>query len=121
MSAAALLLEGEHDFTAFAAADENDAPGRSRVRHIFRSHLQRSGSQLVYQVSGSGFLKHMVRNVVGVLLQVGRGNLDGQDVLARLEPANGIAPGPTAPASGLFLMSVEYDDGADDVKIIDYH
>ncbi len=109
MSAAALLLEGEHDFTAFAAADENDHPDRSRVRRIFRSHLLRSGPQLTYQVSGSGFLKHMVRNIVGVLLQVGRGNLGEGDILARLQPGNGIAPGPTAPASGLFLMSVDYD------------
>lgn len=109
MISAASLLEGEHDFTAFAAADENDHPDRSRVRRIFCSHLFRNGPQLTYQVSGSGFLKHMVRNIVGVLLQVGRGNLGKQDILGRLQPGNGIAPGPTAPASGLFLMSVEYD------------
>ncbi len=109
MVSAALLLEGEHDFTAFAAADENDSPTRSRVRCIFRSHLSRNGPQLIYQVCGSGFLKHMVRNIAGVLLQVGRGNLGENDILARLDPANKIAPGPTAPASGLFLMSVDYD------------
>ncbi len=109
MASAALLLEGEHDFSAFAAADESDSPARSRVRRIFRSHLFRDGPQLMYQVHGSGFLKHMVRNIVGVLLQVGRGNLNSEEILARLDPANKIAPGPTAAASGLFLMSVDYD------------
>jgi tRNA pseudouridine38-40 synthase len=63
---------------------------------------------LLYRVTGSGFLKHMVRNIVGVLLEVGKGNLSGDDVLARLEPGSGIKPGPAVPASGLFLVEVEY-------------
>jgi len=103
------LLEGEHDFTAFAASDEKDALELSKVRTIFHSALNRQEVLLVYTVTGSGFLKHMVRNIIGVLLEVGKGNLSSQDVLARLEPSCGIAPGPTAPASGLFLVSVEYD------------
>ena len=108
MAAAAGLLVGEHDFTAFAATDESDRARRSKVRHIFSSGLVRNGAVLTYRVSGSGFLKHMVRNILGVLLQVGRGNLTPRDVLARLAPGCAIPPGPTAPASGLFLVAVEY-------------
>ncbi len=109
MIQAAPLLEGEHDFTAFAASDEKDALEASKTRTVFRSVLARDELTLVYRVTGSGFLKHMVRNVVGVLLEVGKGNLAECDILARLQPGSGIPPGPTAPASGLFLVSVEYD------------
>ncbi len=109
MIEAAPLFEGEHDFTAFAAADERDAFRDSKVRTIFRSTLERKPQVLVYSVTGSGFLKHMVRNMVGVLLEIGKGNLSRDDILARLAPAYTIKPGPTAPASGLFLVSVEYE------------
>ncbi len=51
----------------------------------------------------------MVRNIVGVLLEVGKGNLDRSDLLARLQPGSGIRPGPAVPASGLFLVSVDYE------------
>jgi tRNA pseudouridine38-40 synthase len=98
------------DFSAFAASDETDALGRSKVRRIFCSRLDRTGERLLYRVRGSGFLKHVVRNIVGVLLEVGKGNLDAGAVLARLGPDCGIPPGPTAPAQGLFLVSVEYPD-----------
>jgi tRNA pseudouridine38-40 synthase len=54
-------------------------------------------------------LKHMVRNMVGVLLEVGKGNVSRSDVLRRLVPCSGIRPGPTAPASGLFLVSIAYE------------
>lgn len=104
----ASLLEGEHDFTAFAARDDRDVEGKSKVRTIFLSRLERCGDRLIYRVRGSGFLKHMVRNIVGVLIEAGKGNLTADDVRARLQPACGIAPGPTIPSQGLFLVSVEY-------------
>jgi tRNA pseudouridine38-40 synthase len=109
MIEAASLLEGEWDFTAFAASDERDGLGASKVRTIFRSTLSRSEHTLVYRVTGSGFLKHMVRNIIATLLEIGKGNLRQRDLLARLQPACGIRPGPTAPSRGLFLISVEYD------------
>jgi tRNA pseudouridine38-40 synthase len=59
-------------------------------------------------VTGSGFLKHMVRNIVGVLLETGKGNVDREALIERLTPGCTIPPGPTAPARGLFLVSVEY-------------
>jgi tRNA pseudouridine38-40 synthase len=99
MVTAARGFEGEHDFTVHAASDE-DAKDKSKVRTIFSSELQREGDLLVYTVRGSGFLKHMVRNIVATLIEVGRGNLDPADVLHRC--------GHTAPAKGLMLISVEY-------------
>jgi tRNA pseudouridine38-40 synthase len=108
MSRLAPLLEGEHDFSAFAAADEKDALGGSKVRRIFISQMESSGDMLRYRVRGSGFLKHMVRNIVGVLLEAGKGNLDEADFQRRLQPDCGIPPGPSAPARGLFLVDVEY-------------
>src|SRR4051812_22248861 len=97
----ARTFEGEHDFTAFAASDDRDAEGRSKVRRIFSSVLERSEGHLLYRVRGSGFLKHMVRNVVGTLLEAGKGNLVEAGVLP-------VKSGPTVPAKGLFLVSVEY-------------
>jgi tRNA pseudouridine38-40 synthase len=108
MLAAAPLLEGEHDFTAFAASDDRDELELSKVRTIFCSGLTLEGDRLTYRVTGNGFLKHMVRNIVGVLLEVGKGNLDQAGFLARLQPGCAIPAGPTAPARGLFLESVEY-------------
>jgi len=102
------LLEGAHDFSAFAASDDKDQLGRSKVRRIFHSRASRSGDVLIYSVRGSGFLKHMVRNIVGVLIEVGKGNLTRGDIEKRLDPACAIPPGPSVPARGLFLVSVEY-------------
>ena len=100
MVVCARTFEGEHDFTVFAASDERDAEGKSKVRQVFSSELQRAEGRLIYRVRGSGFLKHMVRNIVGTLIEAGKGNV---------EP--GVLPaksGPTAPAKGLFLVSVDY-------------
>jgi tRNA pseudouridine38-40 synthase len=108
MIAAAPLLEGEHDFAAFAASDERDELEPSKVRTIFCSRLAVEGERMTYRVTGSGFLKHMVRNIVGVLLEVGKGNVDRAGLLARVEPRCEIPAGPTAPARGLFLVGVEY-------------
>jgi tRNA pseudouridine38-40 synthase len=109
MIEAAPVLEGEHDFSAFAASDERDELGHSKVRRIFSSRLERVSDRLIYRVRGSGFLKHMVRNIVGVLIETGKGNVTRTELLKRLEPDCGIPPGPAAPAQGLFLVAVEYD------------
>jgi tRNA pseudouridine38-40 synthase len=101
----AKALEGEHDFTSFAAADDTDTLGRSKVRQIFSSTATREGDRLIYSVQGSGFLKHMVRNIVGVLLEAGKGNIPSLESHFQ----NKVPPGPTAPARGLFLVKVEYD------------
>ncbi|HEV3201462.1 MAG TPA: tRNA pseudouridine(38-40) synthase TruA [Bryobacteraceae bacterium] len=101
MTQLAKAFQGEHDFTAFAASDDRDAEGHSRVRTIYSSEVQPYSGGLTYRVRGSGFLKHMVRNLVGTLIEAGKGNVDD---LARLPEQSG----PTVPSKGLFLVSVEY-------------
>lgn len=110
MIEAAGLFEGEHDFTAFAASDNRDEEGKSRVRTIFRSTLVRSSDRLIYTVRGSGFLKHMVRNIVGTLIETGRGNFDFRAIAAFFSPVPPRKAGPTAPAKGLIMQSVEYPE-----------
>ncbi|MGA2271244.1 MAG: tRNA pseudouridine(38-40) synthase TruA [Bryobacteraceae bacterium] len=97
----AAVFEGEHDFTAFAATDDRDTEGKTKVRTVFSSVLERRGERLIYRIRGSGFLKHMVRNIVGTLIEAGKGNVEDLSAF----PAES---GPTAPAKGLFLVSVEY-------------
>lgn len=105
---AASLFVGEFDFSAFAAADDRDASGRSKVRRIFSSTAARTGDLLVYRVTGSGFLKHMVRNIVGTLMEAGKGNLDADRIRWFLTGPRGARATPRAPAKGLFLIQVDY-------------
>jgi tRNA pseudouridine38-40 synthase len=111
MVQAAGLVEGEHDFTSFAAVDpERGREGMpvSNLREIFSSSWERQGDEFVYTVRGSGFLHHMVRNLVGTFILVGKGTLRAEDVTRILEARNRSAAGATAPASGLYLVNVEY-------------
>jgi tRNA pseudouridine38-40 synthase len=103
------LVEGTHDFSAFAASDDRDEAGLSKVRTIFSSRLEEAPERLTYRVRGNGFLKYMVRNIVGTLLEAGKGNLDAAAMRGLLAPGAGRKAGPRAPACGLFLVSVEYD------------
>jgi tRNA pseudouridine38-40 synthase len=112
MIASAGLVEGEHDFTSFAAVDpesRKEALEINNVRTIFHSSWQRQGDELVYTVRGNGFLHHMVRNLVGTFLMVGKGSLSPEDVRRILELRDRSAASATAPASGLFLVNVEYE------------
>ena len=106
--AAAPLLEGEYDFSCFAASDDRDAEGKSKVRRIYSSRAWRTGDLLIYSVTGSGFLKHMVRNIVGTLLEAGKGNVTPDSLRYFLTAPPKIKAGPTAPACGLFLIEVHY-------------
>ena len=111
MAQAAGVVEGEHDFTSFAAVDpERGREGAevSNVRHIFSSSWERQGDEFIYTVKGSGFLHHMVRNLVGTFILVGKVTLKTDDVTRILEARNRSAAGATAPASGLYLVNVEY-------------
>jgi len=111
MGQAAGLVVGEHDFTSFAAIDPER--GReygtvSNVREIFASSWERQGEEFVYTVRGSGFLHHMVRNLVGTFLRVGKGTLTSLDITRIVGARNRSAAGATVPASGLYLVGVEY-------------
>src|SRR5271167_3948308 len=111
MVQAAALVEGEHDFTSFAAVDperEREGAPVSNIRRIFSSNWERQGDEFLYTVKGSGFLHHMVRNLVGTFILVGKGTLQPEDVTRILEARNRSAAGATAPASGLYLVGVEY-------------
>ncbi|SRR5579871_249270 len=111
MAEAAPLMQGEHDFTSFAAVDPErgrDEVPASNVRTIFSSQWRRDRDELIYTVSGSGFLHHMVRNLVGTFILVGKGTLAPSEVTRILEMRNRSAAGATAPASGLYLVKVEY-------------
>jgi tRNA pseudouridine38-40 synthase len=109
MTEAAAVFPGEHDFTAFAAADERDALGASKVRRIFESSLEIRGDLLCFRVRGSGFLKHMVRNLMGALMEAGKSNLSTDQIRALLVPGSGLKCGHSMPAKGLHLISVEYE------------
>jgi tRNA pseudouridine38-40 synthase len=111
---AAAFVIGEHDFTSFAAVDsergreDEISDPRTNMRRIFASTWERTGEELLYVVRGSGFLHHMVRNLVGTFILVGKGTLKPEDVATILEARNRSTAGATAPASGLYLVSVEY-------------
>ncbi|MCB1021243.1 MAG: tRNA pseudouridine(38-40) synthase TruA [Bryobacterales bacterium] len=109
MFAAAPRFEGERDFRSLATNDGERKD--STVRTIFSSRLAREGEELVYRVRGSGFLYNMVRNIVGVLIEIGRGSWGPEDVERILAARDRRAAGPTAPAPGLFLLDVEYGGG----------
>ncbi len=110
MRLAAARLAGMHDFRSFASGSRD--PEESTERSVFSSVLGREGDLLVYRVRGSGFLYRMVRNFVGTLLEVGRGNLAPGDMDRILAVRDRRAAGPTAPARGLFLAGVEYAEEA---------
>jgi tRNA pseudouridine38-40 synthase len=98
-------LKRSLDGTPLVPATE---PSTSNMRKIFSSSWVREGDELVYTVRGNGFLHHMVRNLVGTFILVGKGTLTRKDFERILEARNRSAAGPTAPATGLFLVNVEY-------------
>jgi len=105
MQQAARLFVGEHDFASFA---KTGSPSGGTVRRIDRCELKKRGRILSLTVEGSGFLHHMVRNMAGTLLEIGRGlmNLgEFRDLFVRRDRT---LAGFTAPAHGLVLLKVKY-------------
>jgi tRNA pseudouridine38-40 synthase len=133
MMRAAEQVVGERDFTSFAAVDVEksstpfpvassrfEAGGElgaertaaretSNVRRIFESSWERMGDEFIYRVRGSGFLHHMVRNLVGTFMLVGKRTLSVEDIGRILGARSRSAAGATAPAGGLCLVGVEYE------------
>jgi tRNA pseudouridine38-40 synthase len=129
MQQAAARVCGEHDFTSFAASDpdrvERDTPsiglderGNVRCLHASEWILEAERDLLLYRVRGNGFLHHMVRNLVGTFLEVGRGNLEEASIPPILESRSRERAGPTAPARGLFLVNVEYPGDPSSIRNI---
>ena len=106
-------VEGTHDFASFensGTRDKTKTIGRGAVRTIFAAELTQDGDhQITFHFTGDGFLRNMVRNLVGTLLEVGRGKLSTEDFTTILHAKNRSAGGPTAPPHGLFLEQVFYD------------
>jgi tRNA pseudouridine38-40 synthase len=108
MRRAARLLVGRRDFRSFRATP---GPGEDRgttVRRLRRISIRRRGESIVLEFEGEGFLRHMVRTIVGTLVQVGRGAWEPARVGEALRARDRRAAGPTAPARGLRLVSVSY-------------
>lgn len=117
MQAAATTVVGTHDFSSFAAHDPDRSArlaGRdgavSNVRTVFTSACIRQGDLICCQVTGNGFLHHMVRNLVGTLVEVGSGRRPVEWVAEVLAARDRRLAGPTAPPQGLFLMQVDYGE-----------
>ena len=105
MNEAAKFFEGKKDFTSFASSgDQRD----SKVRTVFRSRVFQKDNLLYYEVEGDGFLYNMVRNIVGTLVEVGRGKIKPGEIEEILKAKNRTKAGGIAPASGLCLMWLEY-------------
>ncbi|HWB33122.1 MAG TPA: tRNA pseudouridine(38-40) synthase TruA [Acidobacteriaceae bacterium] len=109
LNAAASNVLGTHDFTTFAAAPstEENAPA-TYVRTITHSHWFHKDGLIYYRVAANGFLHHMVRNLVGTFVQCGARRRAPSSIPDILQARNRARSGPTAPASGLFLVSVDY-------------
>lgn len=107
MQAAAGLLTGEHDFKAFQAAGSSV---KNTVRNLYSCQVT-FGEFIRIYFKADGFLYKMVRNIVGTLLEAGYGKIEPGDVLSILNSGDRARAGPTAPAHGLCLETVEYDHG----------
>jgi tRNA pseudouridine38-40 synthase len=105
MKTGAKLFVGTHDFASFAA---RGGAGKRTVRHIFRCELKSAGHRLIFTVEGNGFLHHMVRNMVGTLLELGRGQMTPGEFAALFEQRDRTLAGFTVPANGLILVKVRY-------------
>src|SRR6202008_3213858 len=114
MRDAAARFVGSHDFASFAAStgSEDDDKERSTVRVIYSTELARSADneELIFTVRGRSFLRYMVRKMVGTLLDVGRGRLAPEDVDKLYELRDRSKSGPTVPAQGLCMVSVEHEE-----------
>ena len=105
MAEGAARLVGEHDFRGLAYAAETR---ENTVRTIIHCQVSREDDEIVVQVTGSGFLYKMVRNLVGTLVEIGRGRWQADRIDKILASRDRAYAGPTAPAGGLCLMSVQY-------------
>jgi len=105
MRAAIRCLVGEHDFSSFRAAG---CDAEHAIRRIFRTELERRGDLVIFTVEATAFLRHMVRAIVGTLVEVGHGLRTPESFHELLERRDRSQAGDTAPAHGLYLLEVKY-------------
>jgi len=108
MAAAAEAFLGTHDFTTFCSAGTSV---KNRIRSVTLSRLTLKGARIHYRIRANGFLWHMVRNIVGTLLDVGKGVIGPDEIAALFEKKDRRAAGPTVPPQGLTLAKVYYRNG----------
>lgn len=107
MKKAASYLEGEHDFKSFCAIG---AQVKTTVRTIYACDVEKEGDIITIRVTGNGFLYNMVRIIAGTLVQVGGGAIEPEAVKEILAKKDRSAAGPTAPAHGLTMMGIEFEN-----------
>ena len=107
MQLAKSYLEGKHDFSAFRASN---CEARNPVREIYKIDISKKGDFITFDFDGNGFLKYMVRNIVGTLVQVGRKKIKAQELKTILESRDRRNAGPTARPYGLCLVAVFYNE-----------
>lgn len=105
MKCAAKALTGRHDFKAFQASGSNEL---NTVRTIKKIKIEKHGDLVYIDIRADGFLYNMVRTIAGTLLEIGRGKMPGDSIKEILLKRDRRSAGPTAPAKGLCLVSVEY-------------
>ncbi len=110
MNRAAGMLEGEHDFKSFASVH---AQSETTVRTISDCTVTRADDIITIRVRGNGFLYHMVRIIAGTLIEIGAGRREPEEMTAILEQKDRLAAGPTAPAHGLTMIGIVYEQQQD--------
>jgi len=107
MQRAADYLVGEHDFKSFCSVN---TVAETTVRTIYALTVKKQEEMITIQVTGSGFLYNMVRIIAGTLMEVGRGNMEPEQMPSILEALDRTKAGPTAPACGLTLVKYQYEE-----------
>ena len=107
MRRAAALLIGEHDFSAFRAAD---CQAKSPVKFLYEAGVEANGRIIMFSFRANAFLHHMIRNIVGGLVYVGAGRLSIDEFRRIFESRNRALAAPTFAADGLYLTNIEYDE-----------
>lgn len=105
MQEALKYIEGEHDFSSFRSAGGNDT---SPIREIYEASCTKENNVYTFKFWGSGFLYHMVRNIMGLMINIGLGRVDKHEVPKIIEAKNRALAGKMAPANGLYLQKVYY-------------
>ncbi|AEJ02244.1 tRNA pseudouridine synthase A [Nitrosomonas sp. Is79A3] len=108
MQAAGNILIGEHDFSSFRSAE---CQARSPIRTITQLNISRQGNLLIFDLRANAFLQHMVRNIIGCLVYIGKGKYSAEWMCELLVSCNRIYAAPTFSPAGLYLAGVKYDCG----------
>lgn len=106
MKKALKLIEGTHDFRSFCT-DEKER--ENCIRTIFETDIVRDSNKIIISIKGNGFLRHMVRNIVGVLVEIGAKKISGEEIISILNDKTRIKAKKSVPGCGLYLVEVNYE------------